>query len=429
MMSAKSILNLLAMAAVLSLAPRASLAEGPDLVRFRQLRAEGVAAANAADLTTAALRLAEARAILPAHPGMILMQAQVAEAQGDGAGALGHLDAYARLGLTLSAAGQAGFPTALAAPDAVRVTEALSRNARPVGRTEPRAARSDFLLLEGVAAMPGADNLLVSSIREHTIYRVDSEGAFHPYLPGDQALGVYGLAIDATSDRLWAAAAGSEEAVGADSDQRGRTELMEIELSSGRVVARHAPPPAAERNFGDVAVGPEGTVAVSDSIHGEVFLLRPGATALQALVPAGVLGSPQGMVFSPDGRTLLVADYSTGLHRIDLTTETLDGVAAPVDTTLIGVDGLALTPDGSVWAVQNGGAPNRVLRLSLSPDWRTITAVSVAAANLDDMNQPSGIAATIDGLVLIQQSQWSRVGAEGDQAVAVISMLPADARP
>ena len=119
------------------------------------------------------------------------------------------------------------------------------------------------------------------------------------------------------------------------------------------------------------------------------------------------------MVFSPDGTVLLIADYSVGLYRIDLRTKEVSLVAMPEGLTLIATDGLALSGDGAVWLVQNGVTPSRLVRLELTPDWRAIAGASVEAANLADMDQPSGLAMGDDAVLLIQQSQWGRFDGDG----------------
>lgn len=403
-------------------------AETIDVARFRQLRAEGVAAASSGDLETAADRLGQAATIMPTHTGLILMQARVAAAEGRVPEAVVFLSRYADFGLIADVAADPLFAEVVVDPGFAPVAERLGRNRASVGAPSSVLRDSQLHLLEGLAWNSGDDELLVSSIRDHTIYRID-DGRLVSWLQPAQPLGIYGLAIDEGRDRLWAASVGSPESGVTEATDMGRTELLEIELSTGRIVAHHAPPAAARRNFGDVAVARDGTVAVSDSTTGEVFLLRPGGNGLEPLIGPGAFGSPQGMVFSSDAGLLLIADYSAGLYRIDLRTRGVAPVTMPEGLTLISTDGLALSDDGAVWLVQNGISPSRLMRLELTPDWRGIVGATVEAANLDSMDQPSGLTMGADAVLLIQQSQWGRFDGEGrpraDRAdAAVISALP-----
>ncbi|WP_309628511.1 hypothetical protein [Brevundimonas sp.] len=423
--------GILAMAAAAGLtlfAPGNAHAETIDVARFRQLRAEGVAAASSGDLEAAADRLRQAAAIMPTHTGLILMQARIAAAGGHAPEAIVFLSRYADFGLIADIAADPLFAEVVVDSGFAPVAEQLRRNRASVG--EPSAIlRDDQLhLLEGLAWNSGGDELLVSSIRDHTIYRID-DGGLVPWLQPAQSLGIYGLAIDEGGDRLWAASVGSPESGATDTADTGRTELLEIELSSGRILARHAPPPAPRRNFGDVAVAGDGTVSVSDSTTGEVFLLRPGGSGLEPLIGPGAFGSPQGMAFSPDAGLLLIADYSAGLYRIDLRTREVAPVMMPDGLTLISTDGMALSGDGALWLVQNGVSPSRLMRLELTSDWRGVVEATVEAANLEYMDQPSGLAIGADAVLFIQQSQWGRFDREGRPRAdrtdtAVISALP-----
>jgi sugar lactone lactonase YvrE len=407
--------------------PNAGIAETVDLARFRQLRSEGVAAVNAGDLALASRKLAEASALLPTHPGLLLMQARVAAADERAGDAIGFLRQYAEMGLHADISRDPAMQGVAGSPEFTAVSDAMTANRQPRGALSQLARTAELRLLEGLAWQKLTGRLLVSSIRERMIFEMSPDGALTPWLADVQPLGIYGIAIDEGSNRLWAATSGSVEALVAEADQ-GRAELLEIDLLSRRVIQRYAAPAAPTRAFGDVAVGPDGSVAVSDSTNGDVLLLRAGEDALDVLVPSGQLGSPQGLLFSQDGTVLLLADYSSGLHTVDLRSGQMDALTSPPRETLISADGLAQASDGSVWVVQNGVSPHRLVRLSLSQDWRSVSDLSVEVANQPEMDQPTGIAVDDRGIVLIQQSQWGRfdqTGAlrpGGDQA-AIIARL------
>ena len=59
-------------------------------------------------------------------------------------------------------------------------------------------------------------------------------------------------------------------------------------LGQGVLLARLAAPSGAvERGLGDIVRAPDGTVHVADSVTGELLVLRPGASVLEVLLPAG----------------------------------------------------------------------------------------------------------------------------------------------
>lgn len=382
-----------------------------EVAEFRRLRAEGVAAANADDITTANDRLAQADALIPNHPGMMLMRARLAAQSGDAAGGLAHLRRYADAGLVVdpsrdpalaSLAGTLGYDEAVAR---------IAANRQPVGadRLSLVASLPAGYLVESVARDEARGRWLVSSIVWRTIMEVSDEGVITPFL-GEVPVtaGILGLAIDAGRGWVWAASAPLPPAAThwTEGSTPPRTALLRIELATGQINAWFEAPEGDGHNFGDVALGPDGTVYVADA-SGQVFRVRPEMEAtLESVAAAGPIASPQGMVVTPDGEALIVADYSSGLHRVDLGTGAVTRLAQPAEASLIGIDGLA--SDGTaIYAIQNGVAPQRVLKLTLDAGWTRIDGVKVLAANLPEIDEPTTGLVHDGGLVFVSRSQWS----------------------
>lgn len=399
--------------ALLAGAPSA-LAQEP-LAEFRRLRSEGVAAANAGDLETATDRLAQADVLIPNHPGMMLMRARLAAQSGDLAGGLVQLSRYANAGLVVDPAGDPALFLLTAAPGYADVYARIAANREPVGadRLSVVANLPQGGLIESVARDEARRRWLASQIAGRAIVAVDDAGVVTPFMPTAPDIGgVLGLALDAPRGRLWALTAPLPPAIHG-LEVIPPTALLEIDLGTGRVLARHAAPEAgADRAFGDVALGPDGAVYVADSVMGEIFRLVPGANALTVLVGPGRFGSPQGMTVTPDGRALIVVDYSSGLHRVDLATGAVTRLEAPADASLIGVDGL--TRDGAaLYAIQNGVNPQRVLKLTPDAGWTRIQSVEVIAANLPEIDEPTSGLVHDGGLMFVSRSQWSDFADDG----------------
>ena len=221
------------------------------------------------------------------------------------------------------------------------------------------------------------------------------------------------MAIDARRRILWALTAATAQAKGVAAADLGATALLRIDLETGKVLARHAPPAdGTKRQLGDLTVGPDGAVYASNSLGGEIWRLGPGAKSLDRLVSSPELGSPQGLAMAADGRRLLVADYSSGLHVVDLASGAVSPVVIPQDVTLLGVDGLARSGQTLI-AVQNGVAPQRLLRLWPTPDGKRLTRVETLAANLPDLDEPTSGAMRGDDFVFVARSQWTDFGDDG----------------
>ncbi|ODT85900.1 hypothetical protein [Phenylobacterium sp. SCN 70-31] len=263
------------------------------------------------------------------------------------------------------------------------------------------------LLIEGVAHHQG--QWFVSAVAARTIFRIE-DGRLAPFLQDDPATGgVFGLAVDARRGVLWAAEAWGDGVPGGSGGKR--TGLLEISLADGRILARH-PAPAPATTFGDVVVDPAGAVYASDSATGAVWVLAPGAAAPRLVGKPEGATSAQGMVLCPLD-AMIVSDYRTGLHRLDLA----DGTSRPVkaEGRIAGLDGLVslrLRDTLDVAATYNGREPYRLLRLRISADCERLEAVESVLAG-EALPDPALAAVAPGGLVVVTRSQWAGWTAEG----------------
>lgn len=390
--------------------------EETDLAAFRRLRAEGMAARQAGDLAQAERSLAAAERYLPNHPGVIVLRARIAAEDDRPQDALRQLERYSGAGLTADLSQVGALAPLLASPTGASVSAALRANTDPVGATA----------LSAVAAIPG-DGLaeaivrdetngrwLISQVRGRTIVALSDAGGVTPWLVDDpDRSAIVGLAIDPERGVLWAATMALPPAThGRPTDARPiEPALLRIDLVTAAVVQRHPlPDGATERSAGDVALGPDGTVYVANPVGGDLFRLRPGTDTLEVLLAPGTLGSPQGMV-AAEGGAVIVADYSSGIWRV-----AADGnarrLAAPADAVLIGVDGLIDGGD-ALYAIQNGVAPQRVLRMRMNAGRDRIEGVEPLAANLPQIDEPTNGLIHDGDLVFVSRSQWSAFDGEG----------------
>ncbi|MGZ9101172.1 MAG: SMP-30/gluconolactonase/LRE family protein [Brevundimonas sp.] len=289
------------------------------------------------------------------------------------------------------------------------------------------ATAAEPVTIESVAR--GGDGaLILSSVWLGRLYRAETDGRLSTMLEADPEMGFYGLAADPERGVLYAVSAERPSRTG----PKG-TSLLKIDLATGAEIDR-ATPPAPEHRFGDVGIGPDGSAYVADSRGVRIFVWRPGRP-LETLAILPERASPQGMAVSPDGRWLIVADYRTGLHRIDLaaaaqgpvtlTAESYELMTPPDAGKLRGIDGLARHGD-TILAMQNGTQTHRVVRVTMNPDWSAITAREALfeGAPLDD---PTTGFIEGDSLIFVSRSQWSDFTLDGAKtptpAPAVVSRL------
>jgi hypothetical protein len=191
----------------------------------------------------------------------------------------------------------------------------------------------------------------------------------------------------------------------------GRSSLVTYRLDDGAQLARLEPPGEGPHLLGDMTVTQDGTVLVSDALGGTVFSLRPGAGALDPLVPPHTFASPQTPALSADGKSVLVPDWTLGLFAVPLAGGEPQPVPAPGDLVTGGIDGLAAVPDGLL-AVQNGIVTPRLVRVWLAPDGRRVTRWTVLARG-PALADPTHVVRARGGALAVAGSGWARFTDDG----------------
>ena len=265
-----------------------------------------------------------------------------------------------------------------------------------VGQAQP-------FIAEGIARDAATDRLFVASVATRRIVTIhDGHQRDFAQLPDDYSP----LGIALSGGTLWVTAAVVAQGSGHD----GPTALIAFDQGDGHV--RHVYPvtDAGRHILNDLTFAPDGTVYASDAMDGSLYRLGPHDQMLTRLGGRALLKSAQGMAVSADGKSLLVADYSLGLVKLDLARATFTPLQIPDGVTVKGLDGLARLPDGSFLASQNGLSHPRILHLSLSPDWSQLLSLDVIAADDPAVADPSLVMADPSGAYVVGVSQWASFG-------------------
>ena len=349
-----------------TLAPlSASIAADVDWHALNHQAGAQAKAHDDAGLHDTLIRLAPA---MPGSPTIVYNLAASAARLGHADEALAALARLADAGLSVDVAADDDFAALAdnAAFSALR--ERFANNRRAIG-TPARlmALAGTDTLPESLAWDARTKRLFVGDVR-HCEIRVVGDPTHAPAterrfarLPSS----VFALGIDARRRRLWASIATVAQADGCGEGPPAaeRTALLALDLRSGRVLQRvEAGLPGV---LGDMLVADDGSVYVTESVHGAVLRLRPGATAFDRLDVPGDFVSPQTPALSADGRTLVVPDYARGLATL-----ALDGCpcaarwpANGAGVFTAGIDGL-VRDGATLVAVQNGTTPPRVVRFA-----------------------------------------------------------------
>lgn len=385
----------------------AAAAPAPTHLDYRR---EFTAAYNRQDFPAALTAVEAALRLRPDSPRYCYNLAVVHAQLHQPAETLAALRRLADLGIYLPVENDPTFASLRGTPEFAAILKSLNAHRAPAGRVTPVFDLPGMAgIIEGVAFRPSTGEWFFGDVHERCVWRRAPDGHFSRFSPpGEAFFGVFQIALDEPRGLLWAATSMLPESAGFTPADQGRAALVALDLASGRLL-RTCPLPADQRNhvLGDLLVAPDGTVYATDSTAPLLWRLAPGDAAPRPFLESPDFVSLQGLALLPGGKKLLLSDYANGLWVIDLASRAVRALAPPPHTTLLGLDGLLLAKNGTVLAVQNGVSPQRIVRLTLSPDATRLVAFSVVAAALPDLDDLTLLAATPSGPAVVAQSGWA----------------------
>lgn len=356
----------------------------------------------------------EAQALRPSHGGVTWALASALALTGDTAGALGMLRHFAALGYAGDIAADSDFASLQGSASYDELTRRLAANRAPLVGSRPAFELDDpSLLTEGVAYDPARREFFVSSVHQGRILRVGADGraaAFAEVEGGRWA--PLGLRVDARRGVLWVAATALPQTARYQTADSGRSALLRYDLRSGRLTGRYEPSAGGAHALGDVVVSGGGDVYATDSRSPVLYRIAAGSGSLEPLVESPLLLSAQGLALSGDERTLYVADYARGILRVDPARRSVTLLEAADSVLALGIDGLYYHR-GDLIGIQNGVAPHRVTRFTLSAAGDRIVAARVLERAHPRHQEPTLGVLVGDELFYIANSQWERFGQDG----------------
>lgn len=257
---------------------------------------------------------------------------------------------------------------------------------------------------EGIDVDPRDGTLYVTSIHHRTVMAFRRDGSARSAIvgPRDGIAGAFGVALDAARGLLWVTTAATPHMRAHAAGDSARAELLRVRLSDGVVMGRWTLGDGTGAP-GELALTSTGDVLVSDALRGQLYRLRAGAGTLET-VSSPLLRSPQGIAPSADGSVAWVADWSRGLMRWDLRTDSITAVTTPDGASLRGVDGLKRWGDRLI-GVRNGAAPARIVAITLDAGGRAIAGLGTLDQPTME-GEPTVGAITGDRYVYVSSSAW-----------------------
>jgi hypothetical protein len=271
------------------------------------------------------------------------------------------------------------------------------------------AVRDAKLLPEGIAWDAAKKRFLIGSTYRREIVSVDFRGRVSPFMK--QANGpvpVLGLAIDSARRILYAV---NSNGFLDEAKINRRNAIVAYDLKQNQKLWELEIPEALQIN--DVAVHPDGNLAVTDSGGGSVFMIDvKGQRRVKQLPLIGKLRGVNGIAFHPTGKFLYIA-HSLGISLWSEETNALSRMSKPPRATLAAIDGLYWLPSNNnaeqmLIGVQNVTNKGRVIRMVLSEQGDRVTEVSpVLSHHHPSIDEPTTLALAGNHAFLLARTQVS----------------------
>jgi sugar lactone lactonase YvrE len=393
---------------------QASTAAADSAAVARAAWVHAAAALQRDDLASARAEVARAVSAWPAQPAYLWARAALAARAGDAATLERSLTQYAELGLGRDLHADPRIARVLGARfDAIAARHDENRAPMIRSRVIPLLADSTFWP-EGIDGDPRNGRLYVASVRHRIVAEVSPDGSSRALWSSDRddLAPALGVRVDTLRNSLWVTTSGLRNVPGFRDADTAKASLLRFDLGSGSIVQRiDLAPVSGGHVLGDLAIGPDGSVWVTDSQQPVMYRLRPNAAALEE-IHSPLFHSLQGVAPAPDGKVLYIADYSLGILRMDLKTGVVTALRNPPGMTTIGCDGI-LWHRGALVAVQNGVVPARVIRIVPDVKRDRVLRIDVLDRNVAVADEPTIGTMLGDDYIYVANSQWGKFSDAG----------------
>lgn len=273
------------------------------------------------------------------------------------------------------------------------------------------------LLYESLAYDPKDESFLLGSVRDGRIIRIKN-GKRQEFIPASTGhangpWSITDLAVDPKRNRLWAASTSLPQYARFSPKNQGMAGVFEYELSSGKLLNRYILPAKARPHLiTSLTVAPDGTVYFNNNNRGHILRIDPDLKKIGGVLDSPIFRSINGLTTDETGKFLYFSDFEFGLFGVDLEKRQLLDLANPAKFIAGGIDDVIYDDNGLI-ILQNGIAPQRIMRIQLSKDKRRPLKVYPIESAHPDFDLPSHGVVVGDKLYYIANSQWRKMDGRG----------------
>jgi hypothetical protein len=337
----------------------------------------------------------------PTSPPLRFLHAEALAMSGRAAPALVDLRWLATHGYHYAFWERGSFASLPVNAETTALREATTRNGQPSGQVA-HVIRIDPADLDAEGIDAWGSQWIVGSMANGSLYRVARSGVTTMlWRETESSRRLFGVRHDPERNVVWACSNGPD-------DRHAQAQLLRISMKPLEVRRSALPDPRTLCN--DVALLPNGAVAVSDSQRGAIWQLTASG-AWHALAEPGTFAYPNGLTYLAAAQRLVVADLR-GLWTIDLSNARITALDVPDGTFVGGIDGLYAV-GAELLSIQNGLRPHRVVRIALAGDARRVERVEIIASNLPQLAEMTTAAVGSGELTVLAGSQLVQIVSSG----------------
>ncbi|MBF4467349.1 hypothetical protein [Flavobacterium sp. LC2016-12] len=254
---------------------------------------------------------------------------------------------------------------------------------------------------EGLLYLQKRKLWLVSSIRNKKIVSFDENGKCSDWFT-ECSYSVFALKTDSDEKYLWVACSAIPEMKGFSKEIDGKSEILKIEIATKKLVNRYTVD--GNHVFGDLIVIKNNDIYISDSAEPIIYKIENENLVVWKDLRKEAFNL-QGIALNKSESKLFVADYLKGIISIDIKSQKGNWLEFPEEASKKGIDGLVFSKN-SLFAIQNGVVPIRIVRYNLNETQTKITDFKVLDNNRKEYNEPALATLVKNKMYFFANSPW-----------------------
>ncbi|MGO9401873.1 MAG: YncE family protein [Terriglobales bacterium] len=359
--------------------------------------------------------------LLNGSPDSLLEVARAQVHAGDLKAAFDELQRFVRMGQSTDLLDtSAEFAQLTKGEGSASIRNGMKANCSPISLAVTAFALSDSdLLAEDVDYDPHSKRFFITSVREKKIIAADDKGTSSDFARAPDNWPMLAIKIDPSAEVVWATEVAMQGFSLAPEADWGRSAVLCYDLKTGKLLRRVEGPNGSA--LGDMTLTTDGDVIVSDGEGGGVYRLPAKGAALERL-DNGDFISPQTPAMYPDGKHIFVPDYARGIGVLEIATKQVRWLSMAERFALNGIDGMYFDR-GTLIAVQNGTAPERVVAFSLDTTLTKIQSETIIERATDMLDPTHGVMVGND-FFYIANSGWDITDDHGNLKPGAKASVP-----